>query len=1415
MVTYKMKNKKILCTLLCVLMLVTLLSACVNQNGTTGSTTDNGTTSTPIEPTTPVPNPPAGDEEGFLVTVQDTPAASIESNLELGGRFEAGTVISFTVKVSALYEGTLAVYAGEQKLTANEQGMYSFIVEADTIVSIEGLTLKTSEMLGTGTEDDPYLITSAVDMLYIAERVNAGDSNYTTASYDLQNDLDFEGMEMAVIGDLSTQNSYFAGYFDGNGHTISNYFIKTTSTEYVGLFGILYADLTGTVTGGGSVYDLHLKDFTMDVSASGMSCFVGAFAGYGMGANLVLCSAEGGTINVYADDNYFAYAGGLMGIQEAMIYDSYAFYSSVSYCYTDLSLNCNSGVVYAAGGLVGYSTASDDGAVAYINNSYTLGELYGAVCAGGLVGYMDSGVSVVNSYTTGVISAQCKVTDRVNFADYCTAYAGGLVAYAEPNAIIADSFSDATVTANAALGADYQKVDALLAFAAEPDAYDFGYTTTTVYNCISGADGDVKNGKFLQEELYWNTIDWIFEEGKYPVFNLEGDGADDEYKFTVIITGDGIDWKLDGDVYLTMSHWYNYYDEDGVPYLPRRLASENNESLISYGYYFDEALTQPVPDSYIPTHDVTFYTALADITEVAGEYEFVIEGSDKNLKLTIDTDGFYSFDDAGTVSKSICLYNGKGITFEDARFGRFFSGDVELEHYQNYTFYALVQEDGSLRLIGGETSDGYIFTEEEPLVLLPMKNALTGKYVDNSGVYTFFADGTALYESPDGLEELTYTISGNSLTLTFDNGNTYNGTVIDGVITVDGVTLTEPDEFAGSWTVNSKANKVYTFDGAGNWTYTYFGYKTSGLKSVIKTVNGTYTVSNGVLNMIGDLKGTAKFENDLLVVNVDGSSYTCYRDGGFRGTWINPDYNTTLYLKGITANGDGIARVEYLYDGGIVEAYDLVCALDEKDSNRLCLYYYADGVTGDVFGYMSYVPGGDYLDATIYVGSMGTFMSQFPLYAVDDYEGEWIGGVKGIESLTFNGYGSYVIGVVTINGEEISYLLDDATLEGSFTYNEVIYTIVYNEADGTFTLSWDEESTVYCRKDAFGDLTLVDGEGNLYTFDGRNSLTVPGVMYVNGEATYTYTISNGELVIYGSNGMQVGDLTIAGSEYLLNIPEALGVTLRIKTVYTGTWAMSASPEGNLVIGSMDLKGQMPGNVSGTDITFTLEEDGSLAFVLPGYSSTFYFILVGDDAVVDMYKDWYLYSTQIECARIDDMFGTWENSLGAKYQFDGMSNSTLTSALAQAGKDGIRDDYTYGFVGDTAYGYLYDEEMKQYVLWTVSSSTGETLYYRLNFCDVNTKRAYVNEAGTKAFTVEQGNALYKSYFVDEATEISYHFDGFDKVTTSEGDSYTYELVGSIDYTNGTATVKLIKDGETVRAVLDFSNSANPTITFQNV
>lgn len=1399
----------------CVLLL-SMLTACVQQpagtNGSDGGVTD--TTVAPPKPTDPVPpttvpNPTNPDEDGYRVSLEEGKGADIECSTNLNQPIKAGTTISFTLKISAFYEGTPVVRAGEEALTPNENGLYSFTVKEDTVITIEGLTVKTSTMSGTGTSDDPYLITTPVDMLFIAEQVNAGLSAYTNAHYSLQKDLDFEGEQMTVIGDGSTDYSVFCGYFMGNGHTISNYYIKAGNTQYVGLFGVLQADMSGTVTGGGSIYDLHLKDFTIEASAPGKACFVGAMAGYGMGGNLFLCSAENGTINVYADGNSFSYVGGMMGIQQALDNSGYAYYSSISYCYTDVDINCNSGMVYAAGGISGYVAASSDGVTSYINNCYALGDVYGSMRAGGLAGYLSSGTSVVNSYATGVVSAQTTATDKVNSVEFCYAYAGGLVGYAEANSVIAECFSTSVVQAVASLGGAYQVTNGTLAFTAPVEKYDFGNQPATVFNCIYAKDGkddqiDLTNGAFIQEKLHWNNVDWVFEDGKYPTFNLENDEESQNYSFTVTINIDGEDNAYEGMTYLMPMHfWYRLTDEMGnLIGLPTRLQAANS-NRISYGYYFDEAHTQPVPDGFIPSYNITLYAATADVSDVIGDYDLVVEGIDEPIRLTLKADGTFLYTDAGKTAMSGYIYNGKTIIFEDARFAQYVSGGTDLTHYQFYTFCATVQEDGSLKIIGGvyddgvSTEDTIFFTEEKPLMAIPLKTALSGSYFDGTGIYIFNADGTGFHQTASGLEVISYTRSGAELTIYIGN-DSFVGSVSDGNIIIAGKTLRQLDIFAGSWNVDSKANKVYTFDGAGNWTYLHYGY-ISGNKTVYERAAGTYTIDDsGILTLAGDYNGTAELNSGVLYVTVNGKTVTCHQDGGFYGTWIYPDYGMTLVLKGINANGQGIARVEYLYADGVIEFYDMIYALDGKDPDRICLYYRAD-TNGDgipdgnyeAFGYLNYRPESDRLYATIYVGPMGTFMSNVNLIPVDNYVGEWIGQIAGLPVLKFDGNGK-----LTIGQQELTYTLENGTLYGSFYYNGTVYQIAYNEHDDTMTILYNDQEATYYRKDAFGDLTLTDGN-HTYTFDGRGGLDSLGTMYIDGDAAYTYQIVGKELRIL-SNGRQVGSITVGETAYLLELNGQELVELRIHTAFTDFWARSEFPAG-MVIGSMGLDGKLYGKIDTTDVVFTMEEDGSLSFVLGG--ETIYLVLVGEqNMIMSPYREWYLYTNYVYayCARVDEMYGSWKNGFNVGYQFDGSSNGTLTAAIVRGGSFSSNGTFN----STTAYGYRY--ENGQWIMWNVDSATGLSKIYRLNFVDVAkaSKQTYINADGTLAFNLEEGDRLYNLEATD-SNGVTYSFDGFGKVTTSEGKTYTYKNVVIHDATY-TATANIVIDDVTYQATIDYSS-----------
>lgn len=99
---------------------------------------------------------------------------------------------------------------------------------------------------GSGTENDPYLITSTGDMAQLAEDVNNGNT-YVGAYFKLANDLDFSSVTRDADGNNYTPIGYFdnihsiahgfAGSFDGNNKTISDIAVTRNDDLGTGLFG--------------------------------------------------------------------------------------------------------------------------------------------------------------------------------------------------------------------------------------------------------------------------------------------------------------------------------------------------------------------------------------------------------------------------------------------------------------------------------------------------------------------------------------------------------------------------------------------------------------------------------------------------------------------------------------------------------------------------------------------------------------------------------------------------------------------------------------------------------------------------------------------------------------------------------------------------------------------------------------------------------------------------------------------------------------------------------------------------------------------------------------------------------------------------------------------------------------------------
>lgn len=92
-------------------------------------------------------------------------------------------------------------------------------------VKKENINYQAFDIIGGGTQSDPYIITTAIQLQKINENLEA--------SYKLGANIDLTGLQWTVIGN---QKYPFTGRLDGNGYTISNLSLEKDA-DNVGLFG--------------------------------------------------------------------------------------------------------------------------------------------------------------------------------------------------------------------------------------------------------------------------------------------------------------------------------------------------------------------------------------------------------------------------------------------------------------------------------------------------------------------------------------------------------------------------------------------------------------------------------------------------------------------------------------------------------------------------------------------------------------------------------------------------------------------------------------------------------------------------------------------------------------------------------------------------------------------------------------------------------------------------------------------------------------------------------------------------------------------------------------------------------------------------------------------------------------------------
>ena len=160
---------------------------------------------------------------------------------------------------------------------------------------------------GSGTKNDPYIITSGGELAYLANRVNSGET-FADVYFKLLNDIDMGGNAIEPIG-CTRHGRYFSGSFDGNGKTIYNVSYNTAKSfaawgdVSVGLFG--------------HVKNAVIRDLTIagdDITARG-GFFAGAIVGMAVNSEIIGCTNDANLIVSVLDGetNTSIYVGGIVG----------------------------------------------------------------------------------------------------------------------------------------------------------------------------------------------------------------------------------------------------------------------------------------------------------------------------------------------------------------------------------------------------------------------------------------------------------------------------------------------------------------------------------------------------------------------------------------------------------------------------------------------------------------------------------------------------------------------------------------------------------------------------------------------------------------------------------------------------------------------------------------------------------------------------------------------------------------------------------------------------------------------------------------------------------------------------------------------------------------------------------------------
>lgn len=175
---------------------------------------------------------------------------------------------------------------------------------------------------GSGTQDDPWLISTAADLKALADYINSGKAADCDADADVCGgignfhgyyfkqtaDIDLQGAAWDPIGYSDESGFYFSGHYDGGNHVIRNAVssgITDNGYALAGIFGSVYF---------GSISNLHIENVEFSAEGNNKQAFAGGLAGIVLDSEIANCSVSGSKLSSSRAPSNSNRAGGLVGL---------------------------------------------------------------------------------------------------------------------------------------------------------------------------------------------------------------------------------------------------------------------------------------------------------------------------------------------------------------------------------------------------------------------------------------------------------------------------------------------------------------------------------------------------------------------------------------------------------------------------------------------------------------------------------------------------------------------------------------------------------------------------------------------------------------------------------------------------------------------------------------------------------------------------------------------------------------------------------------------------------------------------------------------------------------------------------------------------------------------------------------------